>query len=123
MRYVANLVAFAKPYDAWEIVLDDPEVIAVIIDVGRQEKRIAAGGNQLLALVRSAPVDRKTELIGLDDSGRLGEPFSYLREESQIAVRGSLVAGERGVSDLSRSSLGGLLYERAGTRIVPCLSK
>ncbi|OYV64864.1 MAG: hypothetical protein B7Z72_12765, partial [Gemmatimonadetes bacterium 21-71-4] len=42
VRGVAHLVAFPDADDVGEVVLDDPEVIAVVVDVGGQEQRVAA---------------------------------------------------------------------------------
>ena len=121
MRDVLDLVAFAYPDDVPEVVLDDAEVVAVVIDVGRQEQSVAAPHDALLAQIGSAPVDFQPQLVRLHDFWRLGESLSKLCEECHVAVRRRLVVGEGGVGDLTGSSLGGALDELARAGIVPRL--
>jgi len=62
MRNVLHFVAVAEPDDALEVVLYYSEMIAMVVDVRRQEQRVAASDDALLAQVRSAPVDFQPEL-------------------------------------------------------------
>ena len=51
MGHIADFVAVAEADDGREVVLDDGEVVAVIVDVGGQEERVATANDPLLALV------------------------------------------------------------------------
>src|SRR3954466_9469803 len=121
MRNVLYLVAFAETDDVPEIILNDAEVIAVIVDVRRQEKCVATPHDALLAQIGRTPVDFQTQLVRLHDFWRLGKAFPKLREESHVAVRRSLVIDERGVGELTGSALGGPLNEGRGARVIPDL--
>src|SRR5438445_8010370 len=121
MRNVLNLVAFANPDDVSEVVLDDAEVIAMIVDVGGKEKRIATAHDALLAQIGRPPVDFQTQLVRLHDLWRLRKPLSKLCEERHVAMRRSFVVDERGVGQLIRPALGGALDESQGALIVPRL--
>src|SRR6185503_8168456 len=48
-------------------------LIAMILDVGREQGRVAAPDDHLLAEIRGAPVHLKRELVRLHDLGRLTE--------------------------------------------------
>src|SRR5258706_13089319 len=121
VRHVLNFITFANANDVSKVVLDDPEVVAVIVDVGGKKKRIANAHYALLAQVGSTPVDFQSQLIGLHDLWRLGESFSKLCEESDVTVRRRLVVDETGVGQLLRATVRGALDERAGARVVPRL--
>src|SRR5437588_810584 len=71
MRNVLNLVAFANPDDVSEVVLDDAEVIAMIVDVGGKQQRITTAHDALLAQIGRPPVDFQTQLVRLHDLWRL----------------------------------------------------
>ena len=116
VRHVAHLVAFAEPDDVGEVVLDDAEVIAVVVDVRRQQQRVAPADDALLAEVGRAPIDFQRELVGLHDLRRLGESLADLREEGEVAVRDGLVVHEAGVGELLRAARGGPLDEGARAR-------
>src|SRR5687767_3061834 len=96
-------------------------MIAVIVDVGGKQQRVATAHYALLAQVGSAPVDFQPQLVGLHDLWRLRKSFSKLREESDVAVRLRLVIDQTGVGQLARSALGGVLDECPRARIVPRL--
>jgi len=119
VRNVEHLVAVAEPNDLGEVVLDDPEVVAVVVDVGRQQQRVAAADDALLALIGRAPVHFDRELVGLDDLGRLGEPLPHLGEKGEVSAGGGGVVHEPGVGELARAALDGALDEGAGAGIVP----
>src|SRR5687767_6763847 len=121
MRDIVDFVAVAEPDDAREIVLHDSEMIAVVVDVGRQKKRISASRDQLLALVRGLPIHFQRKLVSLDDAWRLSEPFPHLGEERQIPVCSGLVCYQQSIGDLTSSSLGSLLDEGPRTWVVPAL--
>ena len=121
MRNVAHFVAVAEPDDGGKVVLDDAEVIAVVVDVGGQEERVAATHDPLLAQVGRAPIDFQPQLVRLHDLWRLGESFSKLCEEGYVAVRDGLVVLEAGVGELLGAPRGGALDERARARVVPIL--
>src|SRR6185503_12732747 len=69
MRNVFYFVAVAEADLVAEVVLDDAEVIAMILDVGGQVPTVAAAQDDLLAQRRSLPVDFQRQLIRLDQSG------------------------------------------------------
>src|SRR5215216_138137 len=98
-------------------------MIAVVVDVGRQQQRVAAADDALLAEVGRAPIDFQRELVGLDDLRRLGKSLANLRQECQVAVRGRLIIHERRVGQLGRSACGCALDEATRSRIVPRLSR
>src|SRR3954462_12393390 len=103
MREVAHLVAFPDADHVPEIVLDDPEVVAVVVDVGGKEQCVAATHYSLLAQIGRAPIDFQPELVGFDDFRRLPKSFSKLCEERYIPVRRSLVIDETCICELTRS--------------------
>ena len=76
MRHVAHLVAVTEPDDRREVVLDDAEVVAMVVDVGGQQERVAPADDALLAAVRRAPIDFDHQLVGLDDGRRVGEALA-----------------------------------------------
>jgi hypothetical protein len=121
MRDIAHLVALTQPDDALEVVLDDAEVVAVIVDVGRQEQRIPPAHDALLAQVGSVPVDFQPQLVRLHDLWRLGKPCAELREKSQIAVRCRLVIDESRVGELAGAPFRRTLHQRTRARIIPWL--
>src|SRR3954468_20448889 len=121
MRNVAHLVALSDPDDVPEVVLDDAEVIAVVVDVGGKEQGVATTHNALLAQIGRAPVNFQTQLVRLHDLRWLGKSLSKLCQERYVAVRRSLVIDERGVGQLTGPALGGALDERGRARVVPDL--
>ena len=121
MRHVAHLVALADANDVGKVVLDDAQMVAVIRDVRRQEQRVAAADDALLALVGRVPVDFQLQLVGFDDLGRRGKAFAKLREEGHVAVRAGLVVREAGVGELLGAPLRGAVDQRRAARIVPRL--
>src|SRR5689334_11382878 len=118
---VTYFVAFANADDVAEIVLDDAEVIAVVVDVGRQQQSVATPHDALLAQIGRAPVDFQAQLVSLYDLRWLRKPLAKLRQESDVSVRRRLVVDERGVGNLTRPPLGGAGNERERARIVPRL--
>ena len=54
--HVADLVALADPDDVAEIVGDDAEVVAVVVDVGGEKGAVAPAENDLLAPVGGLPI-------------------------------------------------------------------
>src|SRR5688572_6619251 len=56
MRHVADFVAVTESYDVGKIVLDYAEVVAMVIDVRREQRGIAPSGDELLAQVRRVPI-------------------------------------------------------------------
>ena len=121
MRNILNFVALADPDDVSEVVLDDAEVVAMVVDIGGKEQRVATAHDPLLAQVGSAPIDFQPQLVRLHDLWRLGESFSKLCEEGHIPVCSRLVIDESSIGELIRPALGCALDECAGARIVPGL--
>src|SRR5712664_3300739 len=114
MRNVLNFVPLANSDDVSEVVLDDPEVIAVVVDVGGKEQRVAPTHDSLLAQVGSTPIDFQPQLVSLHDLWRLGESLSKLCEEGYVTMCSCLVVDESSIGELIGSALGGALDERAG---------
>jgi hypothetical protein len=56
MGDVLYLVAFAQTDDAGKVILHDSQVIAMVVDVCRQQQRIAPAHNPLLAEVGRLPI-------------------------------------------------------------------
>jgi len=121
MRNVADFIAVAKPNDVGKVVLDDPQVIAVIRDVGRKKQRVAAANDALLALVGRVPVDFRLQLVSLDDLWRDQESFAKLGEESHVAVRCRLIVRETRVRELLGSARRSATHQLRAARIVPRL--
>jgi hypothetical protein len=121
MRHVAHLVAVAQPDDRRKVVLDDAEVIAVVVDVGGQQQRVAPPHDPLLAEIRRQPVDLVHQLVGLHHLGRLGQAFADLREKGHVAVRGRAEVAEPGVGELPGTQARRALDQRAGAGVVPAL--
>ena len=121
MRHVADFVALADPDDVAEVVGDDAEVIAVVVDVRRQEGAVAPAEDDLLAPVRGAPIHFHAQLVGLDQPGRLGQSLAHLRQEEHEAVRPAAVALERRVGLRRSAALGGAVHERQRVGRVPLL--
>ena len=109
------------PNDVSEVVLDDSEVIAVVVDVRRQQQRVAATHDPLLAEIGRAPIDFQPQLVRLHDLWRLGKSFSKLGEESHVTVCRRLVVDEGRIGELTRPALSRVLDERASTSVVPRL--
>jgi hypothetical protein len=42
VRHVAHFIAVAQPHDVREVVLNDPEMVAVVVDIGGQQQRVAS---------------------------------------------------------------------------------
>jgi hypothetical protein len=73
VRYVTNFVALAEPDDVREVVLNDPQVIAVVVDVvGRS--RVSTADNALLAEVGRTPIDFSASSSALTIFGGSGKP-------------------------------------------------
>ena len=90
-------------------------------DIGREQERIAAADDHLLALVRSAPIDFHSEFVGADDFGRIREAVAHLGEERHIAVRVRTEVGESSVGELGSATRNGAIDERHRAWIVPLL--
>ena len=112
MGHVAHLVAVAESDDLGEVVLHDPEMIAMVFDVRRQQQRVATAEDQLLAVVRRAPVDFERDLVRLHDFGRIGESFANLRQKGERSEGGGRVVGQAGVRQLPRATLGRASHQR-----------
>ena len=74
-----------------------PEVVAVVVDVGGEERAVAPAEDDLLAPVRGPPIHFHAQLVGLDQPGRLGQPLADLRQEEDEPVRPGAIARERRV--------------------------
>ena len=97
MRHVPHLVALAQPDGGTEVVLDDAQVVAVVVDVGGELGLIAPADDALLAARRGPPVHFQLQLVRLHQTRRVGEPFAEGAQKEQEAVGFSLVVVERGV--------------------------
>src|ERR1700716_4514721 len=110
MRDVLNFVPLTDSDDVSEVVLDDAEVVAVVVDVGGKEQRVAATHDPLLAQVGRTPIDFQPQLVRLDDLWRLGESFSKLCEEGYVTVCSRLVVDESSIGQRICPALGGALH-------------
>src|ERR1041385_1800151 len=121
MRYIAHLVALAQADGAAEIVLDDAEVVAVIVDVGGKLGAIAPADDPLLAEAGRLPVHFQLQLVGFDESRRLGEPFAKLPEEEEKPVSFGCVIAQRGIDGGVRPAIDRPLRQRDRGVAVPVL--
>ena len=120
---VAHFVAFAQPDRAAEVVLDDAEVIAMVIDVGGQLGAIAPSDDALLAELRRLPVHFQLQLVRFHESRRLGEPFAELAEEEEKPVSLGFVVAQGGVDGGTRTPLDRATRQRQGGITVPVLGR
>jgi hypothetical protein len=81
VNHVSHLVALADPDPVTEVVGDDAEVIAMIVDVGRQPATVPPTEDDLLAQIRGAPIDFDVELVGLDQAWRPLQRVAHLGKE------------------------------------------
>jgi len=98
VRHVAHLVPLAEPHRGAEIVLDDAEVVAVVVDVGGELGAVAPADHALLAARRGPPVHFQLQLVGLDEARRVGESLPEGAEKEEEAVGLGLVVVERRVA-------------------------
>ena len=120
---VAHFVAFTDADDIAEVVGDDAEVIAVVVDVGWQESAVAPAEDDLLAPIRCLPIHFDIELVGLHQPRRLGQPFAHLCQEEHEAVRARAVTRERCVRLDGQPAQHGSLYQRQRLGSVPRLCR
>src|SRR5439155_852803 len=80
-----------------EVVLHDPEMVAVVVDVGGKLGAVAPAHHALLAARRGLPVHFQLQLVRLDEARRIGEPLAELAQEEQEAVGLGLVVAQGGV--------------------------
>src|SRR5262249_32431126 len=123
VRYIAHFVALTEPDDVREIVLNDPEMIAMVVEICREQERITATDDPLLAEVGRTPIDFQRELVGFYDLRRLGKSLAHLRKERQVAVRGCLVVHERRIRQLGGAASGCTLDEGTSSRVIPRLCR
>ena len=116
MRHVADFVALTDPDHVAEIVGDDAQMVAVVVDVGGKERAVAPAGDDLLAPVRGAPIHFHAQLVGLDQPGRLGQPLTDLRQEEHEPMRPGAIARERRVGLRREPPVGRAPYQRERRR-------
>ena len=89
MGHVAHLVALADPDHVAEVVGDDAQVIAMVVDVGREERAVAPAEDDLLAPVRGLPIHFHVELVGLDQArvARSDPPPTWARKKTNPWAR------------------------------------
>ena len=92
---VPHLVALADPDQVAEVVGDDAEVVAVILDVGREKRAVAPAEDDLLAAVGCLPIHFHVQLVGLHQPGRLGESLADLGQEEDEPVGPGSIAAQR----------------------------
>ncbi len=117
MGDVTNFVALADPDLLAEVVGDNAEVVAVVIDVGGEIVAVAPADHDLLALVRCAPIHFHHQLVRLDQAGRLAQSLlTDLRLEEHEPTGRRVVACERRVRQRAVPRLGALprQFERRG---------
>ena len=121
MRDVPHLIALTEPDRAPEIVLDNAEVVAVVIDVGRNLGAIAPANDALLAEPWRLPVHFQLQLIRFYQPWWLGEPLAELPEEEEKSVSLGLVVTQRGIHGGVRAPVDRALRQRQGGIAVPVL--
>ncbi len=121
MRHIAHLVALADPDVVAEVVGDDAEVVAMVVDVGGKERPVAPAKNDLLAPVRGPPIHFHPQLVGLDQPRRLRQAFTHLRQEEDEPMRPRPIARERAIGLRLEPALGGAPHQVQGRGRVPGL--
>jgi hypothetical protein len=66
MRNTSNLVPLSEEDPIPEVVLHNPEVVAMVLDIGREIPAVTPANDLLLAAVWSLPVHFEDELVRLD---------------------------------------------------------
>ena len=56
MGHVTHLIALPDPDHIAEVVGDDPEVVAMVVDIGGEEGAVAPAEDDLLAAVGALPI-------------------------------------------------------------------
>jgi hypothetical protein len=97
MYRISNFVPFADPYQIPEVVGDDTQVIAMVIDIRGKEGAVPPAEDHLFAPAGRLPIDFDVELIGLDQPWRLGQSLAHLSQEEHKTVGSCAVALQRGV--------------------------
>ncbi len=123
MRHVPHLVAVAQPHRGAEIVLDDAEVVAVVVDIGRELGLVAPPDDALLAARRGPPVHFQLQLVGLDEPRGISEPLAERPEKEEEAVSLGLVVVEGGVGHRTTAAQDGAARQRHRRIGVPCLRR
>src|SRR5688572_29657491 len=111
MNHIPHLVALTDPDDVAKVVGDDAQVIAMIVDVGRQESAVAPPKYDLLAAIRGLPIDLDLELVGLDQPRGLGQSLPYLAQEEEESVGSRPVGRQRRVCLSLQSPIDRAPYE------------
>ncbi len=118
---VTHLVTLADPDEVAEVVGDDAEVVAMVVDVGGQEGAVAPAQDDLLATVGGPPIHFHVELVRLDQPGRLGQSLSNLGQEENESVGPCPVAREPRISLKSQPPIHRSSHQRERPRRVPGL--
>src|SRR5207247_10990595 len=114
-------VAITEQDRSREIVLDEAEVSAVVIDVGRNLGAIAPANDALLAERWRLPVHFQLQLVRFDQPWWLGEPLAELPEEEEKSVSLGLVVAQRGIHRSVRAPVDRAPRQRQGGIAVPVL--
>ena len=93
----------------------------MVVDVGGEERAVAPAEDDLLAPVGGLPIHFHVQLVGLDQPGRLGQPFAHLRQEEHESVRPGAIARERRVGLRRLPALHGPAHQRQRAGRVPGL--
>jgi hypothetical protein len=123
MRHVPHLLALAQSNVIGEVVLHDPEMVPMVLDVRGKVRPVPPPDDALLAAVRSLPVNFQHQLIGLDEPRGLGEPFTELAEEEHEPMRADAVIHQRGVGPALRPPRDAAADQRRGSFAVPRLGE
>ena len=92
---VSHLVALADPDHVAEVVGDDPEMVAMVLDVGGEERAVPPAEHHLLAAIGCLPIHFDVELVGLHQAGRLGQSLADLRQEEDEPMGPGSIAPKR----------------------------
>src|SRR4029077_13280438 len=112
VRHVPHFVPLAQPDGGAEVVLDDAQVVAVVVDVGGELGLIAPADDALLAARRGPPVHFQLQLVRLDEPRRVGESFAEGAQKEQEAVGLGLVIVEGGVGGGAAAAQRGAARQR-----------
>ena len=119
---VPHFVALTEPDGGAEVVLDDAQVVAVVIDVGGQLGAVAPAHDALLAGARGLPVHFQLELIRFDEARRLAQAFAELPEKEQEPVGLGFVVLQRTIRRGAAAARDGARHQRERRVGIPGLS-
>src|SRR5262245_11528661 len=112
MGYVFDLVPVPQADHRPEVVLDNPQMVNVIADVGRHFDTVTPAYDALLAEAWCLPVHFEFELVSLDEAGSLRHAFAELAQEKHESMRAGAVVTQPGVGERLGAASGRAFCQR-----------